>query len=98
MALLVALKQGPHGLLLVITDKNLLGRRIEEGNLQLDLRSQFYQGEEKSKAEIENLMEKARDIMFTGKEAVALGIEADLVDIKKILYIKRVPYAQAAFG
>ena len=63
MALLVALKQGPHGLLLVITDKNLLGRRIEEGNLQLDLRSQFYQGEEKSKTEIaRNMLSMGMDL------------------------------------
>ncbi len=96
MKFIIAEKQGAHGLLLVVTDKELLGKNFEEGKVQLDLRSTFYKGEERTKEEVKTLLAGARDVVLTGKMAVALGIELDLVDPKKILYVQNVPHAQAA--
>ncbi len=98
MKFIVSEKEGGHGLLLVVTDSDLLGKLFEEGKIQLDLRSTFYKGEEKTKEEVKTLLVGARDIMLTGKAAVALGIELDLVDPKKILYVQKVPHAQVALG
>ncbi len=98
MKFIVTEKQGAHGLLLVVTDQDLLGKFFEEGKAQLDLRSAFYKGEEKTKEEVKTLLAGARDVVLTGKMAVALGIELDLVDPKKILYVKNVPHAQVALG
>ncbi|MBI4152436.1 DUF424 family protein [Candidatus Woesearchaeota archaeon] len=98
MALVVAEKEGTHGLLLVVTDSKIIGTLFEEKKKQLDLRSPFYQGKERSKEEIKQLIVTARDIVFTGKEAVALGVELDLVDPQKILYVQNVPHAQVALG
>ena len=92
--MIVAEKQGPHGLLLVITDSDIIGKTFEEGKLQLDLTQSFYQGEEKNKEEIKEILKKARDLHFTGKESVALGVELDLVDSDKILYVDGVPHAE----
>src|SRR3989344_8207699 len=93
MALIVAEKQGPHGLLLVITDKELLGKTFMEGKIQLDLTKPFYHGEEKTKTEIKALLKKARDLHFTGREAVALGVEENFVESKRILYVQNVHHA-----
>ena len=98
MALVVAEKGGAHGLLLVVTDSDIIGTLFEEKKIQLDLRSPFYLGEERSKEEIKRLIALARDIVFTGKEAVALGVELDLIDPQKILYVQNVPHAQVAMG
>ncbi|MBS3169642.1 DUF424 family protein [Candidatus Woesearchaeota archaeon] len=98
MALVVAEKEGAHGLLLVVTDSNIIGTLFEEKKTQLDLRSPFYRGKEKSKEEVKQLIALARDLVFTGKEAVALGVELDLVDPQKILYVHNVPHAQVAMG
>ena len=98
MNFIVAEKQGAHGILIVVTDKDLLGKNFEEGKIQLDIRSVFYQGEEKTSEEVKKLIESARDVMFTGKAAVALGIEWDLINPKKILYVQNVPHAQVALG
>ena len=97
MVLIVSEKQGPHGLLLVITDKGILGNVFEEGRKQLDLRKEFYKGEEKSKEQIKIMCSGARDVHLTGKEAVALGVELGLVDAERILWVKGVPHAEAAF-
>lgn len=98
MNFITAEKLGAHGLLLVVTDQDILGKFFEEGRVQLDLRTAFYKGEERTKEEVKTLLAGARDVVFTGKVAVALGIELDLVDPKKILYVKNVPHAQVALG
>lgn len=94
MSFIVNKKNGPQGLLLIITDKEIINKKFSENNLKLDLSKEFYQGEEKTKDEI-NLTE-ARDLHFTGKEAVAFGVEKGLIDPKRILYIENIPHAEVA--
>lgn len=96
MVLIGAEKQGPHGLLLVVTDKDILGKLFEEGKTQLDLRKGFYKGEERTKGQIKILCSAARDIHLTGKEAVALGVELGLVETDQVLWVKKVPHAEVA--
>ena len=95
MSLVVAEKKTPHGLLIVITGQDLLGKRFEEGKLQLDVQEGFHQGTVKTKEEIKELLPTARHIHATGKEAVAILIELDLVENDRILWIAGVPHAQA---
>ncbi|MBI2668792.1 DUF424 family protein [Candidatus Woesearchaeota archaeon] len=92
--LTVSEKEGPHGSLIIVTDSDLLGKRFEEKRRQLDLTKDFYQGEEMNKPEAQRRMEKAQHLHLTGKEAVALGVEMDLVDSKQILYVQNVPHAE----
>ena len=95
MKYIIAKKSGPHGLLLVITDANLLGKKFEEGKIQLDMSKEFYQGEEVSKQEVLNFLETAQHLHLTGKEAVALGVAAGRVDKKKILLVCEIPHAES---
>ncbi len=97
--LIVSKKEGPHGLLLVITDKEILGSRFEERNKQLDLSKEFYQGEEMSVDKVKELIPKGRDLHLTGKHSVGLGVELDLVNPKSIFYVQKIPHAQVVmFG
>ena len=98
MAFIVSEKEGPNGLLLVVTDKEILGKTFEEGKLHLDLTHEFYQGEEKTHDEVENLFTKARDIHLTGKESVALGIEKNLVNSDKVLWVQGIPHAEVVMS
>ena len=45
-----------------------------------------------------DLIKGAQHLHFTGKEAVALGIELDLIDAETILYIKGIPHAETVQG
>ena len=87
-------KQGPNGLLLVISDSDIIGKKFEEGNKQLDLTVDFYSGEEMEKEGVLELLKKARDIHATGKHSVGLLVEKDLVNVNKILYVDNVPHAE----
>ena len=44
MKFIVSQKNGPHGLLIVITDKDIIGKLFSEGKLQLDLTKEFFEG------------------------------------------------------
>ena len=94
MNFIVAKKSSENGLLLVVTDFDILGKSFEEEKVQLDLTKKFYKGEEKNKEEVKKLIKESRHVHLTGKEAVALGIEMGLVDSKKILYVQKVPHAE----
>ena len=90
--MIVNTKKTPEGLILIVTDSNIINQKFEEGKKQLDLTSKFYQGEEKSKEEIKELINDAHILHLTGKEAVALGKELNLVE--NIITIKDIPHAE----
>lgn len=98
MEFVVAERPGPHGSLLVITDKDILGKLFEEDRVQLDLRKEFYQGEVRGKEEVKKLMLKSRHLHLTGKGAIALGIELDLIGKGRILWVQGTPHAQVVMG
>lgn len=98
MDFIVSEKEGPYGKLVIVTDANILGKIFEQNRLQLDLRKKFYQGTKKIKREVVGLLNGAQHIQLTGKASVALGIELDLVDETKIIYVDKVPHAEIVFG
>ncbi len=94
MDYIVAKKQSQFGMLVVITDADIIGKKFEEDRLQLDLTKKFYHGEPKNKEEVKKIMMTARHLHLTGKKAVAIGVEMDLVNPKKIIFIDKVPHAE----
>lgn len=95
MEFVVVQKNSEHGMLLIVTDSSLISKKFEENNLQLDLTKPFYNGIKSSKSEVKRLMGPARHIHLTGNEAVEMGVEAGVIDIKKVIIIKGIPHAEA---
>lgn len=79
-------------LILAVIDKELKGKEIEEGNKVLDLKSDFYNGEEKSGEEVLKLAEFATQINAVGTNIVNMLKEKELIE--KSLTIGGIPYAQ----
>ena len=98
MEFIVVERQGPHGMLLVVTDRDILGKVFEEGRVQIDLRKEFYQGEIKEKEEVKILMLRSKHLHLTGKAAVALGVELDFIQKGRILWVQGTPHAQVVMG
>lgn len=94
MVFIISEKQGPHGSLVVVTDKNLVGKRFAEGKLQLDLSKAFYQGKESSPGEAKLLLKKAQYAHLTGKKAIALGVRLNLICKERILRVAGIPHAE----
>ena len=80
-------------MILAICDSDLLGKKFEEKNKQLDLTSDFYKGEEKSEQEICDLMRNAHNLNLVGKKSVTLAINENLISGNHIKEIKKIPYA-----
>lgn len=95
---IVAEKNGPQGILLVITDADIIGKTFTEGKITLNLTKQFYEGKEMTKEEAGELCQKSMHLHLTGKHAVALGIELEFVDANKILYVQGIPHAEVVMG
>jgi len=81
-------------MILVVVDDELVGKRFEEGDLQIDLSKEFYKGEKVGEAEVIGLFKKAYIIHLVGERAVGLGIREGYVDKNRIVKIGGVKHAE----
>lgn len=83
--------------IVAISDAELLGKKFEQGNMQLEVKKEFYSGEEKTEAEIIEIMKfaAAEDATFNlvGKKAVNAGIKAGIISKDGIIKIQKIPHA-----
>ena len=81
-------------LLLAVCDSELKGKKFSQGQLQLDLTSDFYNGEEISDEEILKLFKTAYIVNIVGEKSVKLGLKAGIISKENIIKIAGIPYAQ----
>ncbi len=81
--------------IIAVCDKDLIGKLLEENGKQLDLRGEFYKGEEFEKEEIGDLIRNADGVNLVGKEAVELGLQEGVIEQENIITIQEIPHAQA---
>ncbi len=92
--ILVKLHQNPEGQkILALCDKELLGKKFEQGDRQLDLTTDFYQGEEKTEAEIKELIKNVYIINLVGEESLNLIKKLNL-NPENIIRIQNIPHAE----
>ncbi len=82
---------------MAICDTELLGKKFEQGRLQLDLTGEFFNGEEKTEDEILEIVKNAdrEDATFNiiGSQSVQLALKAGIIDKKGIKKIQGIPTA-----
>ena len=91
----VATHKSIHGLLIVITDTEILGKVFSEGKRELNVTGKFFEGEEKGKEEVIILLRQGRHLHLTGKNIVELARNLELIDVARILWVDGIPHAQA---
>lgn len=79
---------------LAICDDEIIRKRFFEGDLQLDLTGEFYQGEEKTEEETKKLVKKADIINAVGEKSINFLKKLKLVDKDKILFVSGIPHAE----
>ena len=84
-----------NGIIVVVCDSDLIGKKFEENDKQLDLASGFYDGEEMDELEIADLMRNAHIVHLVGEKAVNLGVKEEVVDKKNITYVQGIPHAES---
>lgn len=77
-------------------DENICGKKFEEGNLVLDVCEEFYRGELLRRDEVLPILKGATIANLVGRNIVAHGIKAGVVDSKNVLKVNGVPHAQFA--
>ena len=80
--------------IMAICDCEILGKRIQDGALILDVSREFFGGEKMSKEAAIDLIKSATIANFVGEVAVKCGIEAGLVHKEAIITIGGIPHAQ----
>ena len=81
--------------IVAVCDSELLGKKFEEGKLQLDLTSNFYNGDEKEDLIIGDTIRNADSINLVGEKSIQLAIDEELIDESQVKKIAGIPYAQA---
>lgn len=80
-----------------ICDSDLLGKKFEEGKRQLDVRENFYNGEEMSHEELIDLINHqiGEDATFNivGPKACAAAKEAGIISEETIMTIQDIPFS-----
>jgi hypothetical protein len=83
--------------IVVISDSELLGKKFEEGNFQLDVKENFYNGNKKSEDEVREIMEffSKEDAVFNivGKKSVKLALETGIIEESGIKRIGGIPFS-----
>ncbi|HPD81554.1 MAG TPA: DUF424 family protein [Candidatus Pacearchaeota archaeon] len=80
-----------------VCDKELIGKRFEEGKFQLDVKENFFKGKEVSEEEVLRIMKnmKLEDSTFNivGKKAVNIAIKAEIITEDGVGNIANIPFA-----
>ena len=83
--------------IVAICDSDLLGKKFEEGNKQIDIKESFYKGEEKNKEDalkiIQDMSKEDATFNIVGKESVNTALEAGIISKEGIKKIKGIPFA-----
>jgi hypothetical protein len=80
--------------IVAICDEELIGKKFKEKNIQIDLSSNFYNGEKKTEKDIKKIFDDAYIVNMVGKKSVNLGKKAGIVLENNIIYVQKIPHAQ----
>ena len=82
---------------IAICDSDLIGKKFEEGKRQLDVRENFYKGEEVDEEKAIQMIRRQaiEDASFNivGKNSVEASIKAGIIKKEGILKLKGIPFA-----
>lgn len=83
-----------------ICDSDIVGKKFEEGERQLDVKESFYLGEGKREVEEEELIQIIRENILedatfniVGKKSIEAAIKSGLIDKESIMSISGIPYS-----
>ena len=88
--------KSPDGkIVAAVCDTELKGKKFEEGKLQLDLTSNFFDGEEKDELTVGDTIRNADSVNLVGEKSVEIGIKEGVIEKEHVKKIAGIPYAQA---
>ena len=78
-----------------ICDKDILGKKFEEGDLQLEVSKVFYNGQDLSEEETLQVIRDADSLNIVGDSSIKFALKNKLIDKQNIIRIKKIPHVIA---
>ncbi len=97
MAMLLRERETPEGLLVSVCDAECLGETYVDEPISLEVTEEFYGGREATEADdaaVVDGLQRADVANIVGREAVAVAIEAGLIDEERVLEVDGTHHAQ----
>jgi len=86
-----------HRGIVIICDNDLIGKKFSKEQFQLDVKENFFKGEEKTKQEtieiIKNMAKENATFNIVGKESIKTALETGIIDKEGIKIIQGVPFS-----
>ena len=80
-----------------ICDSSILGKKFEQGDLQLDIKESFYKGEEVSEEKaieiMKSMSEEDSTFNIAGEESVNAAIKAGIISKESVKKVQDIPFA-----
>lgn len=95
MSLLVRIHKKEGRTIVAVCDSDLLGKVFEEGNKQLDLRGEFYNGIVMDRVTLGDMVRNADAVNLVGKDSVQVGLDEGVIEKDQVFMVKGIPHAQA---
>ena len=96
MAVLIKIHEN-YRKVVAICDSELLGKKFEQGKLQLNVNEFFYNGKEYDENKALKVLSNAKQddacFNFVGQNSINLGIKLGIIDKNCILRIQGIPHA-----
>lgn len=92
--MIVKVHQTENGTLVAVCDTDLLGKRFEDGKLQIDLTGDFYAGQEMDEDNAGDILRNCYTFNLVGEKAIELGLKEEVITHDDVKMIAGVPYAQ----
>ena len=96
--MLVKIHKTPDGRrLLTLCDNDLLGKKFEDQQRQLDISVSFYGGNERKEEDIKKLIKGAYILNVVGRKSIDFCIEQGVISTENIITVQNIPHAQTMF-
>jgi len=82
-----------RGKVVAICDEELLGKKFENGEKQLDVKEDFYKGELLSKEDVIKIIKSESNVSLVGRRIIELCISKGIIYKENVLEVKGIPYA-----
>ena len=86
-------KAGPDREVVALCDKELIGKKLSEGNIELNVSEKFYKGEELPDDKMAEILNNAQNVNILGKKSIAFAIKLGIITQENVLMIQGVPHA-----
>ena len=86
-----------YRIVVAVCDKEIVGKKFEQGKLQLDVRENFYKDKEVSHEEAVRILkfQAKEDATFNivGDKSIKAALEAEIIIDEGVAYLQNIPFA-----